>query len=213
MKKSFSIFLCLLILLISACGQSDAAPTPTTAPVPIIETTPTPTATPDTSDSLGDVKVDEKLLDVDVTLPPDFFDGEDMTTFDPDAYAAEMGFKKAVLNDDGSVTVTMTKAFHKEFMKELALSLEEAFVEVGPINNVSCIQEVKHNENFTEITVVVDRALYEENGAGLSTLAILVLASYYIAFDGNTGANITINTVDGETSEVLNSYNTSQLAE
>lgn len=215
MKKAFSLFLCLLIVLFSACGQSEApsasAPTPTV--VPTAAPTPSPTTTPDTDELPATVEVDENLLDVDVTLPPDFFDGEDMSAFVPNTYAEEMGFKKAVLHDDGSVTVTMTKAFHKEFMKELALSLEEAFAEVGPVNNVSCIQEVKHNENFTEITVVVDRALYEANGTGLSTLAILVLASYYIAFDGNTGANITVNTVDVETGELLNSYNTSQLAE
>jgi hypothetical protein len=38
-----------------------------------------------------------------------------MSDFDSDQYAAEQGFTKAVLNEDGSVTVTMTKAKHKSF--------------------------------------------------------------------------------------------------
>lgn len=95
-----------MVLTLAACGGkagSAQPPAPSPSASQPVNASPTPTETP----SAG-IQVDESLLSVDITLPASIFEGQDLSAFDADAYAREEGFQKAVVNDDGSITVTMS---------------------------------------------------------------------------------------------------------
>jgi hypothetical protein len=88
-----------------------------------------------------------------------------MSTFDADIYANEKGYISAILNNDGSVTVKMTKAKHKELLELLSISIEEAFT--GMIDSTPYILDIKYTDNYETITAKVDKDGYESSGFDL----------------------------------------------
>ncbi len=187
-QKLFAIFLIAAILLCgcnaapATGGEDNGATTESTA---------------------AKIETDEKLLTVDIKLPASLFADEDMTKFDADAYAIEQGFKSAKVNEDGSVTVTMTKAKHKELLKEMADSLDANFKEFVNGENTSYIKEITHNENFTTVTMKVDKAAYE-NAFDFTPLAIGMSVAMYQAFI-ETEYHVEISIVDAATGAAINS--------
>lgn len=149
MKKLIALILamCMMAIALSACGGNEQ-------PSTVHPTTKQPSA-----DNSGSIDTDEKLLTVDITLPASFFEGEE--DFDADAYAAEQGFTKAVVNADGSVTITMTKAKHKELIDEMTAELDASFAELVGGENTSYIKDITHSEDFSSVEIKVDRAAYE----------------------------------------------------
>jgi hypothetical protein len=74
-------------------------------------------------DALGDSDVD-RGLPVDIVSPAEFSEGVTQESLDNDL--ADNGFRSATLNDDGTVTYTMTKAKHDEMLTELRDSIQES---------------------------------------------------------------------------------------
>ena len=131
------------------------------------------------------VAVDDSLLTVDVTLGSAFF--EDSTPEEIQAAAKENGFLKCRINDDGSVTYTMTKAKRKEFLNEYEKSIEEnlkAFIEGDQA--VASFQEIRHNGDFSEFNVYMDT----EKATMWDTFYCIPLylsGAYYQVFAGSAG--------------------------
>lgn len=199
MKKliAFALALCMLLTM-AACAPTET-PNGTNN-----ENTPSGSSTASNAATSGGIDTDENLLTVDITLPASMFSEEDMTAFDADAYAKEEGFVKAVLNNDGSVTVTMTKGKHKELLKEMTTSLEESFGELVEAETTPYIKEISHNDDFSAVTVKVDRAGYESAIFEMTPFIVGMSAMIYQAFlDMEPVCVITIT--DAETGDTLNS--------
>lgn len=158
------------------------------------------TATESTS---AQIETDEKLFSVEITLPASMFESEDMSKFDADAYADEQGFTSAKVNKDGSVTITMTKAKHKELLDEMSTSLDKNFQEFVNGEDTPYIKEISHNDNFTAVTMKVDKAAYE-NAFDFTPFAIAVSVSMYQAFT-ETEYHVEITIVDVATGATIDS--------
>ncbi len=193
MKKFIALILALCMLLtLVACTPAENADATNGS---------TESGTEATS---GGIDTDENLLTVDITLPASMFAEEDMTSFDAESYATEQGFIKAVLNDDGSVTVTMTKGKHNELLSEMAASVEESFGELVGAEGTPYIKGITHNDDFSAVTVKVDRAGYENAIFEMTPLIVGMSAMIYQAFlDMEPVCVITI--ADAETGDTLNS--------
>lgn len=161
---------------------------------------------PQPSTTGSGVAVDENILTVDITLPGSFFTDVDMTTFDTDAYAKEQRFKKAVLNEDGSVTVTMTKARHREVLDEMAKSADDSYSKMVQSEDTPYITEIKHSDSFDTVDITVDSAGYDEAGlsAAFVPLTVYMPAAFYQSFAG-VNIQCEINIVNAETGEIIDS--------
>lgn len=133
----------------------------------------------------GSIQTDEKMLSVDITIPASFWEGTDMATFDPETYVEENNFKKAVINEDGSVTVTMSKARHTEVMSEMEASVEENLVEMIGAEQTPYIKDITYDKNFEKVTVSVGRAEYENAFIDMTPLMVGITVSLYQAFKEN----------------------------
>ena len=192
MKK----FLCLLLSIsmvvsLVACGT----PSDSNAADPDTQT----------SDKGGSiVEVDENLLTVDLVIPATFFD-EDMTTFDLDAYAKENGFNSAKLNEDGSVSINMSKSRHKEMMSELRTSISESLNEMVGAEDSPYITAIEHSESFDSVDIIVDKAGYDDAGftAAFLPLVVYISAGMYQVFDGTEEPKCEISIIASGTNEVL----------
>ena len=185
MKRIIVIALVLSFLfLLCACSSSQSDPEvvpsqETTEEDNYAEASPAETVQVSENDEATGIETDEKLLTVEILLPAYVFADEDMTNFDTDAYTAEMGLLSAEMNDDGSVTATMTKARHKELLEELAAQLDADFD--AHISETSYITDITRNSDFSQITVKVIRADYE-NAFDFTHLTVGFPAMIYQSF-------------------------------
>ena len=106
MKKLLALILATLMLLsFAACGNAENE-TEITA-----------------EDGSNPISAEENMLSVTVTLAATLF--EDETKEEIIASAKENGISKCVVNEDGSVTYTMSKSKHKEMLEDLEKSIAD----------------------------------------------------------------------------------------
>lgn len=193
-----------LCLALTACGTSpaenekpDNSPDSTASSVPV---------TPDEKESGQGIQVDDGLLTVEVTIPASFYEGEDMSTFDAETYASENDFKSAIVNEDGSVTITMTKKRHNSLMDDFRLTIDGAFAEMVEAEDTPYIKEINCSDNYDQIKIIVDMDGYD--GAGLYSafipLQVYLQGAMYQMFNGDeTRSEISI--IDAATGETFES--------
>ena len=211
MKRLVSVLLCLGIVGgIAACSKettitksSDEAITTTTAQ----ETYETMSV--DDISAIGDIDVDEGLITVTVTIPADFA-GEGQSQETVDKTVADKGYISGTYNSDGSVTYTMTKARHKEVMKELSESLDKSLQEIVDSEEYPNIVEITHNEDYTDFTI-------KYNGGEVSLGDTFTLLVFYFAggsygvFNGNRPDNVHVAFVNADTGEIIQESNSKDM--
>lgn len=171
MKKFYSLVLASCLFL-TACGNSQSG-APASSSGVVSESA--------QSQAVETIETDKKLLTVEITFPASFFEGEDMSGFDTESYAKENGFEKAILNDDGSITVIMSKRKHEELVEETKASLEKNLNEMVGAAETDFIKEITSNNNFTEIKAIVDKEKYDQNAlfAAFIPLTVYIQTSFY----------------------------------
>ncbi|WFA07809.1 hypothetical protein [Tissierella sp. Yu-01] len=109
---------------------------------------------------LQGIGVDKKLLTVDVTLPADLMG--DLTDFSEDEYLSENdGVIAAKKNQDGSLTITMTKSKHTEMLEETRKGIDESFGELIEGEDTPYIKSIDYTNEYREVIVGVVREEYE----------------------------------------------------
>ena len=193
MKRLLAILICFGMLCTSACSSK--------------ETTITKSSGEGTETSSGVVEVDEGLFTVTVTIPADLM-GE-TTQADLDKQVSEKGFKSATLNSDGSATFVMTKAKHKEIMKEFADEFDKSFQEIID-DEESSIVSITHNDDFTEFKIGYDG---DEVGLGdaFTVLVFYAAGNMYGAYNGKTPDNVHVVFVNSKTGEIIEEGNSKDL--
>ena len=135
----------------------------------------------DNQENIGDLDIDKRLLNVEITIPASLFSSEDTSQLDLESYANENGFKKAVLNPDGSLTVTLSKSDYTVILDELRNTLNKSFAEIIGAPDTPYISNITSDRNFTRVIVDVDRAGYE-SAFDLTPLAIGIQSMYFQIF-------------------------------
>lgn len=181
-----------MILSLSACENSDNSESePVNEPVQA-----------DKNQKSDEVVVDEGLLDVTITLPASMFADEE--EFDPESYNEEQGYKKTVVNEDGSVSITMSKSKHNEIMNQMKTGIDEAFAELVDDENTPYIKKITYEKGFSTVTVEVDKEGYESAVMDMTPFFIGFSVMIYQQFDGvEPSCEIVIK--DISTGDILNS--------
>ena len=192
LKKLLLALLMMSIFTLAACSSSDEKGT---------ETKKDDGSKTEEEQSVG---VDKGIFNVEVTLPAEFFEGEDIDQAIADAKAD--GIKEATKNPDGSVTYKMSKEKHKEMMKEMEDGIKESMNEMANSEDYSSISEVTVNEDYNKFTLIVDKAAYENSFDSFAAFGLGMIGMYYQVFDGKNAdeAKVEINVQDATTKEILN---------
>lgn len=150
-------------------------------------------------------KVDKGLLNVDVTIPASFFEGQDIDS--AIAEAKKEGIKEAVKNDDGSVTYKMTKSKHKEMIKELETGILETVEEIKTsTDNPTSIKDVTYNKSFSEFTLMVNKEEFENSFDAMASFGLAITGMYYQLFSGVDPEKFKVTVIfkDESNGEVIN---------
>ena len=118
--------------------------------------------------------------EVEVTLPPDMFEGEDMDEII--AEAEEEGMSVVEEHEDGSITYAMPSSVHSEMMEEIEEDIQEQIEDVKV--EYASVEDVSHAADFAEFTLVVDQEAYETSFDGFAAFELGLQGMFYQMFDG-----------------------------
>ncbi|MCC3646824.1 hypothetical protein JGK52_09040 [Cytobacillus oceanisediminis] len=167
--KKLIVFMSVMIVLLSACSDGEKTAGKKEA------------GTEKKTEESEAVEVDKGLLNVEVTLPASMFEGEDA---DSSIAEAEKEGIKVTKNDDGSVTYKMSKAKHKEMMKEMETELQKTIADTKNGEDYPSVKEVTNNKDFSEFTLEVDREAYENSFDGFAVFGLGLSGVFYQLFNG-----------------------------
>ena len=151
------------------------------------------------------------LFKVTVTIPPYFLEGDVTQEQLDQAVREEKRFQSAVLNGDGSVTYEMNRLQHWKQIRELKERIGQELSDIAGSEEFPSLAGVKVNRNFTEYTVTVSG---EETGLpeSVSVLGFYMLSGMYRAYSGGEPENVCVKFVSEATGEVLEEFNSLDLA-
>lgn len=148
------------------------------------------------------VDVDKGLFNVELTLPASLFEDQDENTVIAKAKEEDI---KATKNEDGSFTYKMSKVKHKEMIAEIEKGINETLDETVNSEDFVSIKEITHNDSYTEFTLVVDKAAYENSMDSFAVFGLGMSGMVYQLYNG-AGADdskTTISVKDETTQEVF----------
>ena len=85
---------------------------------------------------------------------------------DLDAFAAANGFLSAKLNKDGTITLIIDETEHNKLLYALGVSVIRNVYGMIGSEEYPYVKDIERNDDFTRITIFVDRAEYEKSGDG-----------------------------------------------
>ncbi len=144
--------------------------------------------------------------DVEITLPASFFEGEDIDEMITEAKEEE-GVKEVTKNDDGSITYKLTKERHKEMMDEMKKEIDTSIEEMKSGDDFASIKDIKHNDKYSEFTVVVKKEDFENSFDTFASFALGLSGMMYQFLDGvdEDKNKVKINYKDESTGDVFDS--------
>jgi hypothetical protein len=151
----------------------------------------------------GAVEVDKGLLNVEITIPASMFEGEDIDTVIANAKAE--GVNEVTKNADGSLTYKMSKSKHKEFLAEMKDEVTKSVNEMKNSEDFVSIVDITSNGNFSEFTMIVDKAAYENSMDGFAALGLGLTGMMYQLYEGvdSEKIRVVIKLEDKATGEVF----------
>lgn len=182
---------CALALCLTACGGGAASTTAAGSD-----------AAASTSASEDGLNVEKNLFSVTLTYPASMVD--EGTTQDSlnDEISGIDGIKSATLNEDGSVTYIMTKAYHKQIVDDMAQTIDESMAEMVGSEDYPNFTNVEANEDYTVFTVTTkSKALSLDES--LSLLQFYTEGAFYSVVSGNNADSIHVDFVNADTGEVI----------
>ncbi|MDR6123445.1 hypothetical protein QFZ87_003042 [Bacillus sp. SLBN-46] len=128
------------------------------------------------------VDVDKGLFNVEITLPASMFEGQDINKVIADV---EKEGIKVTKNEDGSLTYKMSKTKHKKMMKEMKANIIDVVNETKQNKeDYKSIKDITYNDSFTEFTMVVDKATYENSMDGFAAFGLGMAGMVYQLYNG-----------------------------
>jgi major membrane immunogen (membrane-anchored lipoprotein) len=194
MKKLLTLGLAVLVvssLILSGCSKKEPNQNITNSEeVDLIE---------EDEESEG-VSVDKNILTIDITFPEEIVG--DTSSFNEKEYLEQNeGMKSAKVNEDGSLTLTMTKKKHNELLDEMKLNMDDTFRELIEGKDTPYIKNIEHTGDYREVRVMVDKEPYVES-FDFTPYVIGVSAGMYQLYAGEEYKS-TIIMEDAETGEEI----------
>lgn len=156
------------------------------------------------------IEVDESLLDVTITFPNSFFETFDTTA---EEYIAglqkeDSRIRKAVLNEDQSVSITISKADHKKMLSEMEENINKSLQEIIDDDSNSVVA-VEYNRDFSEFDVRLsaDELSFVDS---FLVLSFSMLGGFYQIFAGNKDIAVRVNFI-GTDGSVIYSWDSAEL--
>ena len=122
----------------------------------------------------------------------------------------ENGYESAVLNEDGSLTVVMSRVQRDQMLDEFKRSVDEGIAEI--INTVedSAIEKIEYNDDYSIFTVTVpgDELGFAERQAADE---LVMYGTLYHIYSGNNVDRIQVDYLSSGTGEIIETADSGSL--
>ena len=159
------------------------------------------------------VKIDEKTNTVTVIISSKFFDLMNSNSFSstqtPEQYCLTMekegSVSKAVVNEDGSVTLTMSKENYDKLLSTMKTSLDQTIAGYTNGTTFPSIKEITYTDDLSEIKLTVDYEAFSNSMGSFAILGLGLQGYLYRIFTGQS-ETVTITYIDETTGKSVESY-------
>ena len=191
MLKKILLILLMLTMFISfaGCSSNNSSNVETTSPSESEDSS--LFKDEDELSAIGDVEVENGILTVSITLPASLMKDVTQEDLDNDTSGS---YQSAKLNDDGSVTMKLTKTQYKEMLASLSEELDACIKEITESDDYN-IAKVEHNDDFSKFDVTLST---DEVGLfdSIASLAFYMYGGMYQIFKGSKSADVVVNYYD-----------------
>lgn len=147
------------------------------------------------------IEVDKGLLNVEITLPKMFFEDEELADIEEqmeDSHEANV-----TKNDDGSLTIKMSKKEHKQLMSDMQEEFVDTIKQMIEAEDYPTIKDISYNRNMTELSIVVNKEEFESSFDGFALFSLGFTGLFYQIFNGKDieKEKVTMKLIDEETTE------------
>ena len=186
-RSVINLLLCTVLLLmipvVAGCGVTpEEEQPPEEVEAPLESDQPSRGSDAESKSADETTSVDKRWLDVEITLPPSMFEDVDMS--EAIRNAEEGGVTEVIINDDGSITYIMPRSVHSDMMSDMRRDMLESIEEMKAGDDYLSIRDIRCNADFSEFTVVVDKAAFQNSFDGFVGLNLWFLGAVYQSFDG-----------------------------
>ena len=122
----------------------------------------------------------------------------------------ENGYESAVLNEDGSLTIVMSRSQHDEMLDQFRKSVDEGIKEIIQAVEDSTIEKIEYNDDYSKFTVTVsgdELGLAERQAAD----ELVMYGTLYHVYTGNDAERIQVDYVSSGTGEVIETADSGSL--
>ena len=122
----------------------------------------------------------------------------------------ENGYESAVLNDDGSLTIVMSRSQHDEMLGQFKKSVDEGITEIIHTVEDSAIEKIDYNDDYSIFTVTVsgdELGLAERQAAD----ELVMYGTLYHIYSGNDVDHIKVDYLSSGTGEVIETADSGSL--
>ena len=159
------------------------------------------------------VKIDEKTNTVTVIISSKFFDLMNSSSFSstqtPEQYCLTMekegSVSKAVVNEDGSVTLTMSKENYDKLLTTMKTSLDQTIAGYTNGTTFPSIKEITYTDDLSEIKLTVDYEAFSNSMGSFAVLGLGLQGYLYRIFIGQS-ETVKITYIDETTGKSVESY-------
>lgn len=143
--------------------------------------------------------------EVEITVPAVLFSGNAASKLTDEQ--KKNSLPAAKINEDGSVTYTIKRSSYEPFIKEFKKTTAQAMDQVGSAGTYRSVKNIEYNDDFSRITITVDKKEYESNKFDAAAGATVgILGAMYQAFDADTKTpSCTVFIIDQESGKELDS--------
>lgn len=190
---------CAMILSLAGCGGGTNSATASS-----VAAAPSSVASSETSD----ISKDEGLFNVTITYPADYMSGTTQDQLDQEVAESDGGIKSATLNEDGTATYIMSKAYHDQILQDMADSITSELNSMVGSEDYPSFTTVEANDDFTVFTVTTTASELDLNEA-FSVMGFYMYGGMYGIVAGEQPENIHVDFVNADTGEIIESADSS----
>lgn len=195
------VIACAMILSLAGCGGGASSAAASSASVAA-------SSSSAASSEAGDISKDEGLFNVTIVYPADYVTGTTQEQLDQEVAESDGGIQSATLNEDGTATYVMTKAYHDKLLQDMADSINSTLTGMVGSETYPNITAVEANDDFTSFTITTTSTELSMDES-FSVLTLYFYGGMYGVVAGEQPENIHVDFVNADTGEIIESADSS----
>lgn len=134
------------------------------------------------------------------------------TQEEADEICRRNGYESAVLNEDGSLSITMDKDTQEQMLLEFREAADKGIGEIIGSGEDSAIRKIEYSDDFSVFTVTI-----EGDGLGIiekqAAEELVMYGTLYHIYSGNDVEHIQVDYISEESGELIESADSGSLSE